>query len=940
MTGNYSKKFIKECWNDFKIIKPKNKKLFLFIKKLKEEDYSFTEITKILNERGYKGIEGGKFYNNTVKNIFDNGGSVGKRYQFSRDRIRNDENYFYVPVKKINEVKYKGTVHDLTVDVNHWWLAKGCYVTSNTLLYEDKLREAQITISDQFIYPLKIFKLGDPQKGWIPNEQHSRALAQMLQQATFDPNFALIYHYGLQVDYVTVADKVLRLEKEWSAIDNRKMIALGVSQQFLTGDSTYSSANVGLQTQLARYRAKRDLFEVRWITDKFFRVMAKRNEYYRRDKREIVNNFRVSRKGLELEERLVIPKLVWHKKLMMRDDQAFLTYLNNVYAQGKGPISALTLLMSMGLDLEDELRKKKEQKDLEKQIGEFIQPPMPAAGSPAGGLGGLLGGGGASATGGSPGAPMGAALPGAPKSEMGGAEKASWQQKLKDFLKFGKKEDIAKVVAQVDALPAEAQQIISSAQSEFTGADGASVDKKSYLSDRKVINKEIEAVISIIKDHTPASDEVWLRSINSYNIPPEVSSSLTSLHQKLSSFGKKYANNFSTGIVRELDDLNKTYIDLYLQGKLASYSWSNFFPIYKNFYSHTAELKDYSDIILTNQFEDWIYIIKTALSDKELVRKHLRNLGAVCFAQGQLKGFQEQGINVVKLSNTVTNDGLRYSVKDLLSKGLTLLSSITQNDDTSVFIPCIEGFDDEEFGNMLDPHITRYKDLYISGIDVKSCPIEYAPFMEKFLSCMGKHLNNKYTQIIFVPDVIDLPEWHTLQKESIIKDLGDSVKKDELVISSQLEYEKLQKRGKTASFEKGKTLYLSNWIGMEEIPFIDSLMKLSNFISDSLIKTINKNFKQANYDLTENEIETYLFYNYIEPILNSEVGSCRGYRISSVKTTGIPTKIVKGKMWNTQGKCLGTFESSPVQIFKDNFRLWIEYPNLLDENLLNFYNSL
>ena len=100
-------------------------------------------------------------------------------------------------------------------------------------MYEDKLREAQITIADNFIYPLKIFKLGDPNIGWVPNETHQIALGQMLQQANFDPNFSLIYHYGLQVDYVTVSDKLMNLNSEWDEITKRKMIDVGASQNFM-----------------------------------------------------------------------------------------------------------------------------------------------------------------------------------------------------------------------------------------------------------------------------------------------------------------------------------------------------------------------------------------------------------------------------------------------------------------------------------------------------------------------------------------------------------------------------------------------------------------------------------------------------------------------------------------------------------------------------------
>jgi hypothetical protein len=182
----------------------------------------------------------------------------------------------------------------------------------------------------------------------------------------------------------------MRLDKEWQEISEKKMIALGISKEMLLGGGTYASANVGLQTQLARYRSKRDLFEVRWMMDKFFRVMAEKNEWYKRDAREILGHYRVKRTAEESRQRLIMPKMMWHKKLMMRDDQQFLTFLNNVYAQGKGPISAITMLMSMGLDTESELRNKSRQKEFEEMIGEYIQTPAAVGpATPGAGLGAM-----------------------------------------------------------------------------------------------------------------------------------------------------------------------------------------------------------------------------------------------------------------------------------------------------------------------------------------------------------------------------------------------------------------------------------------------------------------------------------------------------------------------------------------------------------------------
>lgn len=892
LTGNFAKNFVSKCWNVEKFYSfMEDQSIYNSIKELRCKNTSLKKIAKNLNKLGCSCLYGKKFYASTIKTIIKNEGYGVTYYTYNLDFIDVDDNYFYVPVIKINKIPYKGKVYDITVDINHWWLADGAIVTSNTLMYDDKLRESQMTISDNFIYPLKLFKLGDPNRGWIPSSDHQRALAQMLQQAQFDPNFSLIYHYALQVEYITVADRIMRLDKEFEQITERKMIALGVSKEFIAGGGSYSSANVGLQVQLSRYKAKRDLFEVRWIRDKFLRIMAEKNEWYKRDAREIVGHYRVKRKGEELKRRLIMPELIWHKKLMMRDDQSFLTFLHNVYAQGKGPVSGITLMLGMGMDLEDELKKKKYQKLIEQQVGEYITPPV--TGLPGGGLSGLT-------------------------------------AKIKDKLRFGKPKLID-----------ESGNELLYGASEFTGkadivnplADPTALAESLKEGQTKAFSAEQIASNETLRYIVPSNDQEWQSNLRSPSIPIEVVNLLNSLDIKLGSINKKYNGNFVVGITEEMPELSKSLISLYIQGKLSSYNVTNYFPVSRSYLDHVASSgpKDYSDILMASEFEEWIEDLTKIGLDKDLSLRHIRNLGNTCYSYGQLKGFQEQGIHNVRISNVFENEGLRYKVNDLLSKGKNLGSLISPNDEIIILMPCIAGFDEDD--NNVDSHIQRFKNFSVNGITIKSCPIEYVNTISRCLEKLGKFVKTKYSMIEFVNDVIEIPEWEEKTKiamEAKYKDL------DEVMIANLVNVERSRKIGNIPSFNSGKTLYIASWIGREERPLLENLITYLDIYDENLEKSIGKAFKTANFDLSKDDITTYQALGIILPI--EENGTVHGW--IAKEGTISDERINTGKKWDSAGRCIVGVSAEPMEIFKDNLRLWVDYPHRLNKNIKSMFENL
>lgn len=248
----------------------------------------------------------------------------------------------------------------------------------NELIYEDKLRDAQISIADNFMYPLRMMLVGNDT--WTPNSEQLDAFQELLLQKQFDQNFWLVTHNAVKYESHPLATDVMSLSNEWERIDKLKMIGLGMSQGFLTGDSSYATAHVGWQTAMARYKNLRHLMETKMVLP-FFREIAIRNKFFKVSKRELAGQYRVSKSKQEEEslDNLIIPKLDWEKKLIVREDESYLQFLAGLMS--KFPISNSTFLSAIGMSLQEELEKSTNDEKLMVRMGlEIKNPNLPAKG--------------------------------------------------------------------------------------------------------------------------------------------------------------------------------------------------------------------------------------------------------------------------------------------------------------------------------------------------------------------------------------------------------------------------------------------------------------------------------------------------------------------------------------------------------------------------------
>ena len=100
------------------------------------------------------------------------------------------------------------------------------------LMYRDKLRESQFAIADNHVTPLKIFKVGTADGTYRPTGEDLQAFREMLEQATYDPNFTLVTHPGLEVQYVGSTGVILPLDGEMDRIEDRVLTGLFTSKAF------------------------------------------------------------------------------------------------------------------------------------------------------------------------------------------------------------------------------------------------------------------------------------------------------------------------------------------------------------------------------------------------------------------------------------------------------------------------------------------------------------------------------------------------------------------------------------------------------------------------------------------------------------------------------------------------------------------------------------
>ena len=223
-----------------------------------------------------------------------------------------------------------------------------------TLIYKDKLRGAQDALANRHIFPIRLAKIGTPGEPY-PTQADLDSFRDNLMLAEGDPASFIVYHYGVQLDYVGSTGHILPLNTEFDFIQKELMNGLGIDEAMLNGSSpTYATAQVGADAMGMRYMSYRYRLES-FIRNKIYRPIAEIQGFYKPKNGEIALKYMsASEKRRVLASGgmdLIIPTIRW-SKYDLTSNQSAVQILNNL--QGKKLVSVHTIHNIIGLDPEVE----------------------------------------------------------------------------------------------------------------------------------------------------------------------------------------------------------------------------------------------------------------------------------------------------------------------------------------------------------------------------------------------------------------------------------------------------------------------------------------------------------------------------------------------------------------------------------------------------------
>jgi hypothetical protein len=196
----------------------------------------------------------------------------------------------------------------------------------NTLVLLDKLRQAQTSIASRHMTPMRIVWAEDLSVDDVDS------LREQVDMALVDPDYSIIANYEVHWEEMGSQGRLLDIEAENEAGLNRLLAGLGMTQEILTGEGSYSGSKISLEIMNTQYLLFREIIQD-YVENNLFKPVARRKGFIEYDDY-----------GNEI---LLYPKLSF-TRLAIRDNEQFFDAAFQLYQ--KGSISIDLILDILNID--------------------------------------------------------------------------------------------------------------------------------------------------------------------------------------------------------------------------------------------------------------------------------------------------------------------------------------------------------------------------------------------------------------------------------------------------------------------------------------------------------------------------------------------------------------------------------------------------------------
>jgi hypothetical protein len=194
-----------------------------------------------------------------------------------------------------------------------------------TLVYRDKLRQAQTSIASRHMTPYRLVYAEDM------SMEQTEELRLQVDQALQDPDYTIVTNFPVEWDERGADGRLLELSGEYDITDRQLYAGLGVTEGLLSGDSMYSGDRISLDVINTRYQLLRELLQ-NLVERHIFKPMCWRMGFMETD--EYGN------------EKVVYPRLSF-TRLPLRDNQDTFDLLFNLYQKGSLDVDVILEMLNI-----------------------------------------------------------------------------------------------------------------------------------------------------------------------------------------------------------------------------------------------------------------------------------------------------------------------------------------------------------------------------------------------------------------------------------------------------------------------------------------------------------------------------------------------------------------------------------------------------------------
>ena len=206
-----------------------------------------------------------------------------------------------------------------------------------TLVYRDKLRQAQTSIASRHMTPIRIVYAEDMDATDVEE------LRDQIDLALADPDYSIVANYQINWEEMGADSRLLNLDGEYE-LSNRQLYAgLGVTEGLLSGESSHSGERISLEVINTRYMLLRELLQD-MVEENMLKPMCRRM------------GFIETKDG---EDEVIYPTLSF-TRLAIRDNRDTFDALFNLYQKGSLDIDVILEL----LNIDPVMTREKLKKDL------------------------------------------------------------------------------------------------------------------------------------------------------------------------------------------------------------------------------------------------------------------------------------------------------------------------------------------------------------------------------------------------------------------------------------------------------------------------------------------------------------------------------------------------------------------------------------------------